>query len=234
MLEPVQISARMRWRRAVVNSRLDPRLTLDCLFAQLPSNKASDLAYRASLKRFVFERGPRLQRLASIAGDNSPALQLDEAEFNDPPLFSHSSAHTLREARVSARWQWICDLAQDRLKVWVWARRADVYQWRPYLESIDREFHRPTLLDVLGRRLFLALSLWASHEASLSSKLMRWVLRRLVAQAANRTAAGILALVIAFLHELAALPAHLDRQVVAFTRRVLASGGQTGLFLPLN
>lgn len=237
MPEPLHIFARMRWGRAIVDSRLERRLTLDYLFADLPGDKAHDLAYRASLERFVFERGPRLQRLASIGGDNSPSSQPDEAEFDDAPLFSHSSAHTLRQSRTSARWLWVCGLAQEGMKVWIWAGSGVIQRHWSDGYPLAWNLRVPTLMDVIGSHLLGALARWASFEAELAYNVVQAALER--QREANeraeragkrRTMSGIYAVLIAFLSILESFPSHLERKVILLTQRVYAAGGQTSLF----
>ena len=211
------------------------KISLDDLFAKPAWIRKVGSDHRSIIKRFVNEQGPRLQRLAwafNNFGDAPP----DEAEFADIPYPGFHSGQSLREVRASARWNWIVDLAHEAIRVRLWAQCPSWQQWGyGQDESVPWGMRAPTLKDVLGSSIIRAISCWEDFERSQARKLVEFALARLDAIAADRTAAGVLALFLARLNLLlTSVPAALDRLVETLTERVRAPGGQTTRFAPLN
>ena len=90
------------------------------------------------------------------------------------------------------------------------------------------------LIDSLGILLLCALTSWGSQESAQVENFIKAFFARLQSTARRQTAAGIVALVVAFLKFLASGPSFVDRLVEMLTRRVLAPGGKTACFAPLN
>jgi len=92
----------------------------------------------------------------------------------------------------------------------------------------------PTLLQALGDEFHYDLWYWTYCESEYTEAFIAELLARLQDEATYQTAAGILTLVGFLLLRLTSCLATFDRLVERLTRRVLAPGGKTALYIPLT